>query len=813
MITFTKGQASIFLKQSWLSAIHGRPSVAGMIALLIMLVAVRSTALAEPASFVNPKTGAKYFPIGLWSPYPYSDDEPDKYDSSIHYERLQEHMPSMANAGFNLCYLWASGEATASNIQDITETLDVAQTWGVYGNVRIHDFISHQDWGDSRKTKLETLINAIEEHDALFCYDTCDELEGGSTNVLLQDAISMKDWVHLKDQYNRNVSLNQADIVLMEKCGYACFSLADPYDTTYPLNFILCPEHSQDPDCHRNIFEEWAYAADIFSMDIYPVGMPVHNANDKLNAPSVGFNIQKDDILTNRGNPPQMFLLQSTSLMRMLNKAPSPDCFIRVKDSANGSVLDTSDTFFTIASESGMMVTLPRGFETWTAGSPATVTWTSAGSVGNVDIDLSTDGGSNWTTLVSDTANDGTETITVPVGSSTTCRIRVQEPDGSPSDTSNMDFTITASPSITVTSPNGGETWKASSPATIKWISGGGVGNVRIDLSTNDGSSWTSLASNTANDGDATITVPSVSSTTCLVRVRAIDGSVSDVSRTNFEITNATSTVKVASPNGGETVLIDSPLTVTWTSTGSVANVDIELSANRGVHWTKLVSSATNDGSEDVTIPTTVLTDDAPTMEQTRFMVFDLITQGAKGIYWFGSMHLHEASPQWLGIVEVVGQIAPLADVLAAGTTVTSSATNGCHVICKEYDGEKYLIVTNTSETAQTGVLISSPYLAGQVQLLYEQRPNIPVVSRSFTDDFTGWGVHVYLEIHTADFNGDDDVDQEDFGFLQECLSGSGVSPAAGCEDADLDDDGDVDVDDFSEFQDCMNGPGQSPGC
>ena len=57
-----------------------------------------------------------------------------------------------------------------------------------------------------------------------------------------------------------------------------------------------------------------------------------------------------------------------------------------------------------------------------------------------------------------------------------------------------------------------------------------------------------------------------------------------------------------------------------------------------------------------------------------------------------------------------------------------------------------------------------------------------------------------------GDFDGDLDVDQEDFGHFQVCLSGSVVTQTdPDCQDANLDDD-DVDHDDFSIFQGCMTG-------
>jgi len=59
-----------------------------------------------------------------------------------------------------------------------------------------------------------------------------------------------------------------------------------------------------------------------------------------------------------------------------------------------------------------------------------------------------------------------------------------------------------------------------------------------------------------------------------------------------------------------------------------------------------------------------------------------------------------------------------------------------------------------------------------------------------------------------GDFDDDGDVDQEDFGIIQSCLTGPAVGPPApGCEDANLDGDLDVDQDDVAKFQLCISGP------
>ncbi|UCD30146.1 MAG: hypothetical protein JSV03_06660, partial [Planctomycetota bacterium] len=79
----------------------------------------------------------------------------------------------------------------------------------------------------------------------------------------------------------------------------------------------------------------------------------------------------------------------------------------------------------------------------------------------------------------------------------------------------------------------------------------------------------------------------------------------------------------------------------------------------------------------------------------------------------------------------------------------------------------------------------------------------------------TDMGAYEFISpLHTpGDFNHDGDVDQEDFGIFQACISGSGSLYAPGCADADLDKDSDVDLNDFTIFQSCMAGPNQPSGC
>ena len=62
-------------------------------------------------------------------------------------------------------------------------------------------------------------------------------------------------------------------------------------------------------------------------------------------------------------------------------------------------------------------------------------------------------------------------------------------------------------------------------------------------------------------------------------------------------------TVQVLSPNGGEKLDGGSSHNITWTSTGTIANVNIDYSTNSGGSWTSVVAGTANDGSYAWTVP------------------------------------------------------------------------------------------------------------------------------------------------------------------------------------------------------------------
>jgi endonuclease/exonuclease/phosphatase family metal-dependent hydrolase len=105
------------------------------------------------------------------------------------------------------------------------------------------------------------------------------------------------------------------------------------------------------------------------------------------------------------------------------------------------------------------------------------------------------------------------------------------------------DFLIpgdTVSTSVTVTSPNGGESFVGGSTQNITWTASG-VTNVKLEY-TLTGSTWTVITSSTAaSAGSYAWTVPSSATTTAQVRVSdAANSAITDTSNAAFTITTST---------------------------------------------------------------------------------------------------------------------------------------------------------------------------------------------------------------------------------------------------------------------------------
>jgi hypothetical protein len=169
---------------------------------------------------------------------------------------------------------------------------------------------------------------------------------------------------------------------------------------------------------------------------------------------------------------------------------------------------------------------------------------------------------------------------------------------------------VTFIPLLTVTSPNGGETWLRGTTPTITWTSAGNVGsNVKIEV-LKAGTVVQTISSPTTNDGSFSgWTVPTglTISTDYKIRITSISNpAITDSSDSTFTITDP---IVVTSPNGGETWVRGTTPTITWTFLDSAGkDVKIEL-LKAGTAVQTIAVWTPNDGSVNSwTVPTSLPT-------------------------------------------------------------------------------------------------------------------------------------------------------------------------------------------------------------
>ncbi|MFC2146589.1 SBBP repeat-containing protein, partial [Acidobacteriota bacterium] len=264
------------------------------------------------------------------------------------------------------------------------------------------------------------------------------------------------------------------------------------------------------------------------------------------------------------------------------------------------------------ATYSSITVTSPNGGENLDVGSSHIITWTNQGTEGNVMIEYSTNGGNSWIRITDSAVNDGNYNWYIPANPSDQCLVRVsqKDEDGGLSDVSDAVFSIVSpvTGTLTLRSPNGGETWLAGSTQQIKWNSTGDINYVNIKYSKDNGATWKMIAKRAVNNHNYNWVVPGTASDKCLVRIAANDSDLDpkpgDISDAVFSIVLPPSpTIRVTAPNGGEQLEVGSRFTITWEAANTREDVRIEYSINGGQNWREITAAAGNNGKYDWMVP------------------------------------------------------------------------------------------------------------------------------------------------------------------------------------------------------------------
>ncbi len=288
----------------------------------------------------------------------------------------------------------------------------------------------------------------------------------------------------------------------------------------------------------------------------------------------------------------------------------STQCLVRISEASDSDPTDNSNANFSIVSATTPVLNLiyPNGGEGLYGGANASITWNSNGTIYNVKFEYSTDNGSSWNHIAT-SDNSGSYTWKVPNTPATQCKFRISDSlDGNPIDSSSSSFFIitnpTATPKITLTSPNGGEVFTAGNSHNVTWTSDGAIGNLKVEYSTNNGSSWTLAKSATKNTGTYAWPVPNTPSAQCKVKLtRAEETSISDASDAAFTIGEPVPSIAIQSPVGGETWQMGTTQTITWSSYGGIGDVKIQYSTDNKSSWVTIVSATANDGNYSWLVP------------------------------------------------------------------------------------------------------------------------------------------------------------------------------------------------------------------
>jgi len=267
------------------------------------------------------------------------------------------------------------------------------------------------------------------------------------------------------------------------------------------------------------------------------------------------------------------------------NVLPNTQYYYRVRafNAAGNSAWSNTANVFT-SPPPVITVVAPNGGENWTAGSVQQIRWTYAGSPGSlVRIELLKGGVLNrtMTTVVSiGSGGNGSYNWAIPStqvgGSDYTVKV-TSTTNAAATDTSDAFFTILG-PTITVTVPNGSESWTAGTTQTIRWTYTGNPGSsVRIELlndpaGTVNRTIISSRSIGTGGNGSYNWTIPSnqVGGTYTVRVTSTTNAAATDKSNAFFTITGPPPpTIAVTVPNGSESWRRNTGNYIRWTYTGT----------------------------------------------------------------------------------------------------------------------------------------------------------------------------------------------------------------------------------------------------
>jgi hypothetical protein len=142
-----------------------------------------------------------------------------------------------------------------------------------------------------------------------------------------------------------------------------------------------------------------------------------------------------------------------------------------------------------------------------------------------------------------------------------------------------------------------------------------------------------------------------------------------------------------------------------------------------------------------------------PTYDQSRFMAYDSIVRGARGILYWGTAYIEKDSQLWQDLLRLAGELNGLQEVLSAPDLdakmdVTYAPTwgsldRGVVILPKQVSGKNWLIIANEWREPLTYTLAKVPAADGTVYKDAASGAQATVEQGKLTLTITGNGVHV----------------------------------------------------------------------
>jgi hypothetical protein len=253
---------------------------------------------------------------------------------------------------------------------------------------------------------------------------------------------------------------------------------------------------------------------------------------------------------------------------------------------------DASNNYFTITQAiitPTITVSAPNGGQSWQRGTSHTINWSYSGNPGSTVKIVLLKAGTEVGTIKDSWSigSSGHGSYSWPISSTGTTggdyRVNVQSiSQPTINDISNNNFNLTPAPTITITTPNGGENWKRGTSQKINWTYTGSPGStvkiVLLKAGTEVGtiSASTSIGSGGTGSYTWAINPSGATGSDYKVKVQSVSQpAIYDTSNNNFNLTQAgpiPPSITITAPNGGETWKRGTTHKVNWSYTGSLGS-------------------------------------------------------------------------------------------------------------------------------------------------------------------------------------------------------------------------------------------------